>query len=79
MMSWNYRIVRYKDGSGYGLHEVFYDSEGMATNMTAEPITFFADVEEGRYGLVRSLQMAYDDATKRPVFDEPEVWEGGAP
>lgn len=23
-MSWNYRIVEYADGSGFGLHEVYY-------------------------------------------------------
>jgi hypothetical protein len=23
-MSWNYRIVRYRNGEGFGLHEVFY-------------------------------------------------------
>lgn len=74
-MSWNYRIVRYKDGSGFGLHEVYYcDDTGEAYAMTARPVTFVCDVDEGKAGIEQSLMMARTDARKRPIFDEPESW-----
>ena len=28
-MTWNYRVVKYSDGSGYGLHEIYYDDDGV--------------------------------------------------
>ena len=39
-MSWNYRIVEYRDGSGFGLHEVFYDDKGQPWSMTEQPASF---------------------------------------
>ena len=42
-MSWNYRIVKYANGDGYGLHEVFYDAAGNPKSMTAEPAGFVGD------------------------------------
>lgn len=74
MSHWNYRIVKYKDGSGYGLHEVFYNAAGEACAMTEDAISFHADDEEGPEGVLKSLQMALKDATERPVFEEPERW-----
>ena len=75
-MSWNYRIVRYSDGSGFGLHEVYYDADGKPEAMSVEPATFTADETVGRYGLVRAMQMA-EAAKRRPVFDEPAEWDEG--
>lgn len=70
-MGWNYRIVRYADGSGLGLHEVYYDADGKEISMTAEPASFVGDTPED----VRSaLLMAKTDAHRRPVFDEPDDW-----
>ncbi len=34
-MTWNYRIVKYADGSGFGLHEVGYNLMGEPVSMTA--------------------------------------------
>jgi hypothetical protein len=45
-MPWNYRLVRYRDGSGYGLHEIFYDGDGQPTGMTEQPISFGCDRNE---------------------------------
>lgn len=70
-MSWNYRIVKYADGTGFGLHEVHYDSAGKETAMTERPAGFVGDTSEEIRG---SLMMAKMDATKRPVFDEPAEW-----
>ena len=70
-MTWNYRIVRYADGSGYGLHEVYYDKHGNAESMTSEPATFFGDTQEE---LVGSVMVAKTDMRLRPVFEEPDDW-----
>jgi len=80
-MSWNYRIVRYRNNEGYGLHEVLYDKGGLPWTMTQEPATFACGVDEGPNGIKQSLLMARVDAIKRPVFDEPEEgkWPGKPP
>lgn len=75
-MTWNYRIVKYKDGSGFGLHEVFYDKSGRPSAMTKESISFVVDNEEGPPILIKSLCMALTDALERPIFEEPEEWLG---
>ena len=79
MSSWDYRIVRYRNGSGFGLHEVYYDKDGQPWAMTERPASFACDVEEGSDGVVRSLGMAHTAALKRPVLDEPEKWPGKTP
>jgi hypothetical protein len=71
-MTWNYRIVRYADGSGFGLHEVFYEN-GAAVSMTVAAIPFVSDSEEGPQGVIESLRMALADAENRPVLDEREI------
>jgi hypothetical protein len=84
-MSWNYRIVKYADGSGFGLHEVHYDKKGREISMTENLASFAGDTAEE---VRSSLMMAKMDAYKRPVFDEPserivyeviecETWEDG--
>lgn len=73
-MVWNNRIVKYKNGSGFGLHEVYYNSAGEPCAMTENPKGFAADVEEGSQGVIESLELALSDAKKHPVLDEPEVW-----
>ena len=78
-MTWNYRIVKYRDGSGFGLHEVYYDGQGEPENMTAEPADFVVDAEEGPDGIVRSLRMALVDAKRRGILDEPKEWPGMNP
>lgn len=80
-MSWNYRIVRYPNNEGYGLHEVLYDKDGLPWSMTEEPASFVCGVDEGPNGVKQSLLMARVDAIKRPVFDQPEdgKWPGKPP
>lgn len=70
-MSWNYRVVRYKDGSGFGVHEVYYDGDGKATQMTERAVGFVGEsVEE----VSAAMRKARQEAFTRPVFDEPESW-----
>lgn len=72
-MTWDYRIVRYHNGSGFGLHEVYYGEAGEPIRMTAEPAGFVADAEEGPGAIIRALQRALKGAGP-PVFDEPAEW-----
>ena len=72
-MTWNYRIVRYLDNKGFGLHEVYYEGDKEVA-MTNDPISFSCDVEEGPEGVSVSLKMALNDAQNRPIFDEPKKW-----
>jgi hypothetical protein len=71
-MSWNYRIVKYKDGTGYGLHEVYYDKGGQPTGMTKRPVSFTCFGDEGPEGIQESLRIARADALKRPTLIEPD-------
>lgn len=72
-MTWNYRIVEYANGTGFGLHEVHYDKDGNAIRMTVDPAAFVGDDPTDIRG---SLMMAKMDATKRPIFKEPPEWAG---
>lgn len=74
-MSWNYRIVRYANGTGLGLHEVHYDQHGKPSSMTKEPASFQCDEEsEGPKGIQLSLAIALQDAIRRDIFNEPKEW-----
>jgi len=70
-VSWNYRIVQYADGTGFGLHEVYYNEDGTECAMTDKPAGFVGDSPEEIRGV---LMMARADANKRPVFVEPDEW-----
>ena len=53
------------DEVGYGIHEVYYDDDGVVTNWTAGSVEPFGEtVEELRKELVRMLA-----ATNKPVLD----------
>ena len=78
-MSWNYRIVRYRDNKGFGLHEVYYDKDGEPWGMTEDAARFICDAEEGPGGITGSLMMARTDVRKRPMLDVPDKWPGKAP
>lgn len=79
MSTWNYRLVRYQKGLGYGLHEVHYDGEGLPWAMTTDPIHFSCGDEEGPEGVIHRLTVALKDAMERDVFDEPTIWPGKNP
>jgi hypothetical protein len=78
-VSWNYRVVRYRDGSGFGLHEVYYDKDGQPWGMTESAARFTCVPDEGPGGIRDSLRLAATDARLRPVLDEPGTWPGIAP
>ena len=68
-MTWNYRIIHYKTG-GYGLHEVFYSKEGEVEGWTEDAIDFGCDEDEGKEGIISSLEMALNDAKSQTVLEE---------
>lgn len=70
-MSWNYRIIHYKEG-GFGLHEVFYSEGGVVEGWTKDATDFACDEDEGREGVIKSLQLALNDAISKPVLEESE-------
>ena len=71
-MTWNYRIVRYKDPDfGYGLHEVYYNEDGSVWAMSKDPDGFVGDSREE---LVETLIRAVGAAKRSPVFIEPDEW-----
>jgi YD repeat-containing protein len=73
VIKWNYRIVRHESGD-LSLHEVYYDADGKPTSMTAEPVTFACHAEEGREGIIKSLEMALHCAKEHDLFVPPPHW-----
>ncbi len=74
-MTWNYRIIR--DGEGnLGLHEVFYDDDGAPRSCTQNPISFGADAEEGKDGIITALEHALSDAREKPILDMDDFQNG---
>jgi hypothetical protein len=72
-LTWNYRVVCYRDQGGFGLHEVYYDGDGKPDGMTADPMVA-CDVDEGPEGIRKSLELALGDVATRPILDEAETW-----
>ena len=70
-MTWNYRVVKYSDGSGYGLHEIYYDDDGVEISMTKAPASFAGETPEK---LQESITRAMADMLRRPIFNEPKSW-----
>jgi len=68
MTTWHYRILRHEDGA-LALHEVYCDEAGEPTRCTVNPVSFGADADEGRDGVVQSLTRALRDARERPILD----------
>lgn len=80
MTTWNYRIVRHhKPAEWLGLHEVYYDEDGNPNALTAQPISFSCDPDEGPGGIVGSLEMALADARERPILDRSEIGDDARP
>jgi hypothetical protein len=75
-MTWNYRIIKYRDSNGFGLHEVYYDEKGRPSAMTKNPVGFACELDEGSGTVISALCMALTDALLKPVLDEYETWPG---
>ena len=68
--------MKYKNGSGFGVHEVYYDGLGLPWAMTTKPTDFCVEGDEGAKALQLSLVQALSDVFHYDVLDEPEVWPG---
>lgn len=67
-MSWNYRLIRYEDGS-LGIHEVFYRDQGDPWTCTRDAIGIVGeDMEEIRLEIARFLI-----ATNKPILDWDDI------
>lgn len=42
MRKWNYRLMKYEDGS-FGLHEVYYNADGSIDGYTKDPVGIIFD------------------------------------
>ena len=70
-MTWNYRIVRKDttDGEYYGVHEVYYDSDGNTEKATVDPIGPAGDtLKELRQDLAYMLA-----ALRLPVLNYEDI------
>lgn len=76
-MTWNYRIIHYRNGGGYGLQEVFYDADGEPWGMASAE--FNSHEDEGPDAVIGALYDAIDDGRQREVLEEPETWPGKGP
>lgn len=80
-MAWNYRIILHdmdpdRGRHFFGLHEVYYDGPGgKVTGWTENPISFSCAVDEGHEGIIRSMELALNDAKQRPILRERELWK----
>lgn len=75
---WIFQIVKYKDESGFGLHEVYYNADDEPWGRTNEPEKLFAGPEAGEElnaeGLKTTMALMLADAIRHPVLEEPEKW-----
>ena len=77
-MSWNYRIVRFKDtdfgegdyGNYYEVKEVFYNTDGKPVGYS--DATLGADTYDGLFKVAGLMQSAH----AKPVLDESEFFNG---
>ena len=84
-MSWNYRIIRHTgttkigdqeiNNSHLAIHEVHYDEEGNPIARSMKPISFCCDVDEGKDGIIASLERALRTIRETEILDDP--WPNG--
>ncbi len=70
-MNWNYRIIKYEDQEGYGLHEIYYEDD-RAVSRTENPIIACGN-DEGPDGIIKSLKMALNDVENKPYLKDSEI------
>lgn len=77
---WIYQIVKYRDGSGFGLHEVYYNGDDEPWGMTEKPETLrigpcTADDDPTTADVLRrEMASMLADAIRYDVVEEPEKW-----
>ena len=66
-MSWNYRVIEKKDGTGttFAIHEVYYDEEGSPYLCTINAVAPMGETLED----LRADVKFYNTALEKPVLD----------
>ena len=70
-MSWNYRVVRFKNediDEYFEIKEVFYDKDGNLAGYAEASV--FSDTYEGLFEVMELMK----SATAKPVIDESEFF-----
>ena len=63
--TWNYRIIKYKDDDGFGLHEVYY-TNGTPHSRTKRPTS----IGISRAEVITDVKRMLHDAKTRPVLED---------
>ena len=77
---WIFQIVKYKNGSGFGLHEVYYNGDEEPWSMSSKPEILnhlgpdIDDEPVTAEGLKQNMAMMLADAIRHDVLIEPEEW-----
>lgn len=76
---WIYQIVQYKDGSGFGLHEVYYNANDEPWGRADDPEVLCIgpgteDDPVTAEGLRWDMALMLADAIRHDVLEEPEEW-----
>jgi hypothetical protein len=83
-MTWNYRIMHYRDqhpvlGHHFGIHEVYYADDGTVTGWTEDAITIVGhDLEDLEWRL-RSMLEAFQKPVLEFEADQPGSNTGESP
>jgi hypothetical protein len=70
VIHFNWRIVKYSNGTGFGLHEVYYNDDNSLRSMSARPFHVGDPADEIR----QAAMMANADAHRQPVLEQPTGW-----
>lgn len=72
-MSWNYRVVKYANNEGYGLHEVYYDKNDKIEGWTEHPVVTCEADESFEREFVKELTAMIADIERAPCLKEEEM------
>lgn len=75
-MSWNYRIVRkaYEKETMLGIHEVYYNDEGIPNMVTVDAMDVEVTDAEGLH-ILRGILKRMMEATDKPILEYSDIGE----
>lgn len=72
-MSWNYRVVKYANNEGFGLHEVYYDAKGKIDGWTEDPILTCSADEVPEIEFIKEFKAMTRDIENEAFLEEEEL------
>lgn len=78
-MHWNYRVIRHDDSNEhrtyiwFGIHEVFYDDNGVPAACTENAMAPYWEPEENGEDVLRMMNLAFN----KPVLEYSDFSPGG--